>query len=311
MPKVSVIIPTFNHASLVGATLESVFAQNLKDFEVIVVNDGSEDETAEVLRRHVDAGAIQYLEQPNRGVAAARNRGLAEANGDFIAFLDDDDLWPEDKLEWQLAAIETTEAVMVAGGHVSFQGFKTKVDEPRIERDAFRRLDSKAFFSGNPLASPGQALIRKSALERVGGFNPEIWGVDDLDLWLRLSAQGEVLKSERVALYYRVHSANASHNLSRMADNTERVLLSNLENYAGAERRLYAKAAYRFLMRYAGKKLLWKGAQLFKNGERDKGWAMMCRSFRLFKTRFATDPGLFCQYLVAILKVPLRMNRMR
>ena len=97
MATVSVIIPTYNHVDYVAETLETVFAQTFGDYEVIVVNDGSPDGTAEVLRPSREAGRIRYIEQANAGQAAARNRGLAEARGEFIAFLDDDDLWPPDK----------------------------------------------------------------------------------------------------------------------------------------------------------------------------------------------------------------------
>src|SRR5271170_3450676 len=99
---VSVVIPTYNHRDFVVEALESVFAQTFTDYEVIVVNDGSPDDTAAVLRPYIESGRIRYIEQENRGQAGARNRGLAEARGEFVAYLDDDDLWLRDKLAWQV-----------------------------------------------------------------------------------------------------------------------------------------------------------------------------------------------------------------
>ncbi len=102
-PAVSVIIPAYRHADMICQTLESVFSQTFRDFEVIVVNDGSPDRTAEVVAPFVANGKIRYFSQRNAGQAAARNRGASEARGKFFAFLDDDDVWPPEKLEWQVS----------------------------------------------------------------------------------------------------------------------------------------------------------------------------------------------------------------
>src|SRR3954470_24757434 len=99
-PAVSVVIPTYRHRDYVLRTLDSVFAQTYRDFEVIVVNDGSPDDTNRRIRPLVSAGRIRYIEQANAGQAAARNTGIAHARGRYIALLDDDDLWPADKLAW-------------------------------------------------------------------------------------------------------------------------------------------------------------------------------------------------------------------
>ncbi len=104
MPRVSVVIPTYNRASLIREALESVFAQTFRDFEVIVVDDGSTDGTVELLKEY--EGRIAIIRQENRGAGAARNRGLAEATGEYIAFIDSDDLWMDFKLDLQVAILE-------------------------------------------------------------------------------------------------------------------------------------------------------------------------------------------------------------
>src|SRR5439155_3912895 len=121
MPTVSIIIPTYNHRQYVLETLESVFAQTLADREIIVINDGSPDDTAEVLRPLAASGRIRYIQQANAGPSEARNRGLAEARGRFVAFLDDDDLWPADKLAWQVEALQhAPEAALIYGRYEAF-----------------------------------------------------------------------------------------------------------------------------------------------------------------------------------------------
>ena len=119
---ISVVIPTYNHGPLLLDTLASVFAQTHQDYEVIVVNDGSPDDTAELLRPLVETRRVIYLEQENAGQAAARNRGLQAARGDYIAFLDDDDLWPADKLAWQVRVLdENPESVLVYGRYAQLR----------------------------------------------------------------------------------------------------------------------------------------------------------------------------------------------
>lgn len=222
-PAVSVVVPTYGHADLVEATLESVFAQSFGDLEVVVVNDGSPDDTGERLAPWVEAGRIRYVEQTNAGQGAARNRGLRMARGRYVAFLDDDDLWPPDKLAWQVDALRRDpEAVMVYGYHAKLHpDGRLETDDPipfrpsgRVHRD---------FRLRNWLLSPGQTLMRTAAVRSLDGFDPEIWGSDDWDLYVRLSALGRFVFEPRVALHYRLHEANASRRAVHHARNHMKV----------------------------------------------------------------------------------------
>lgn len=225
-PVVSIVIPTYNHAQFVLATLESVWAQTFADYEVIVVNDGSPDNTAAVLEPLARTGRIRYIEQANGGQARARNTGIGLARGAFIALLDDDDLWPPDKLAWQVAALQddpdaavvygkafpidadgkpsdpTPELALLFGGNVSLP-----------EGDVF-----DSFWTHNHIVSPGQSLIRASFLAKIGGepFDPRIRGCDDWDVWLRLSRDHRFRYQNTVALHYRLHAHNASRDLTAM-----------------------------------------------------------------------------------------------
>lgn len=223
-PRVSVVIPTYGHAHLVEETLASVFAQTYDDFEVVVVNDGSPDDTAERLRPLVERGRIRYVEQANAGQGPARNRGLAEARGKYVAFLDDDDLWPADKLTWQVACLGANpEAVMVYGHHAKLSpDGRLEVDDPIPDRPSG---DVRSDFRlRNWLLSPGQTLMRTADVRAIGGFDEGIWGSDDWDLYVRLSGRGPFLFLPRIALHYRVHDANASRHAVRHARNHLKVV---------------------------------------------------------------------------------------
>ena len=226
MPSVSVIIPTYRHRDYVRETLKSVFAQTFTDYEVIVVNDGSPDDTGEVLAPLVEAARIRYFEQSNQGQAVARNRGLAAARGEFLAFLDDDDLWPTDKLERQVRLLREHSGVVVAYGQVEIIGGGAQSRYPRLDAPSGEVFDS--FVRAGWIRSPGQALIRRTALERIGGFDPDIWGTDDWDLWLRLSRTGEFVYDPALALMYRSHEGNASRHFTRMHLNAMKVLRKHL-----------------------------------------------------------------------------------
>lgn len=228
MPRVSVIIPTYNHRIFVVRSIESALAQTFDDLEVIVVNDGAMDGTADALLPLVESGRIRYIEQNNSGQAKARNRGFQEANGDFIAFLDDDDLWPSDKLKWQVDCLRERPAAVLAFGQVEPFTDEEAIGNPRrsycegekpFAHETFAGSAYQQFRFRNWIVSPGQTLIRASTLRELGGFDPGLWGTDDYDLYIRLSHLGEFVYQPKLALYYRKHGANASKDCERMFQN--------------------------------------------------------------------------------------------
>ena len=214
-PAVSVVIPTYSHRETVGETLDSVFAQTFRDIEVVVVDDGSTDGTAELLRPLAEQGRLRYVRQANAGQSVARNRGLHEARGAFIAFLDDDDLWPPDKLEWQVAALRARpDAVLVYGEprylHPDGRLVERRRREPWPEGDVYPQIRL-----ANWIATPGQTLIRADVLRELGGFDAAIWGADDWELYIRLARRGPFLFRPAVAILYRLHAGNASRQAVR------------------------------------------------------------------------------------------------
>jgi glycosyltransferase involved in cell wall biosynthesis len=213
-PVVSVVIPTYRREDRIEETLASVFAQTFRDFEVIVVNDGSPDNTAARLRPLVDAGRIRYCEQANAGQSAARNRGIELARGEFLALLDDDDLWPADKLAWQVAQLQRHPRAVLCYGYGESFGLEQNYRVPAGAGP--QGIVGDELLRGNPILSPGQTLVRLKTVRELGAFDPAIRGAEDWDLWIRLSQVGELLYEERCSLNYRQAPNSVSQNARKM-----------------------------------------------------------------------------------------------
>jgi glycosyltransferase involved in cell wall biosynthesis len=184
-PRVSVIIPTYNRAGIIAEAVDSVLAQDYKDFELIVVDDGSTDNTSEVMARYGDD--VRVLFQENKGVSAARNRGITEASGKLIAFLDSDDLWLPQKLSTQVeffsqrpdALICQTEEVWLRNGIRINPKHRHKKPSGMIFEPSLKLC----------LVSPSAVMIRRDLLDRTGGFDETLPACEDYDLWLRISCR--------------------------------------------------------------------------------------------------------------------------
>jgi glycosyltransferase involved in cell wall biosynthesis len=184
--RISVIIPTYNRARLLGEALESVFGQEEPAFEILVVDDGSTDETVELLRSHGDR--VRMLRQENRGPAAARNLGIEHARGDYVAFLDSDDVW----FPWTLAVYRSVIErhhlpSLIEAAHVEFD---TADGVPALARSEVREEASRDYLSSTRGGLwPSGTVIRTDALRSVGGFIGHSFNAEDCDLWMRLGVQ--------------------------------------------------------------------------------------------------------------------------
>jgi glycosyltransferase involved in cell wall biosynthesis len=213
MPKVTVVIPVYNGERFIRATLDSVFAQTYQNYEVICVDDGSKDGSAAILKSYAER--IQVIRQENTGQAGARNAGVKKGTGDYVAFLDQDDLWYPSKLDRQVAVLDSNPEAVVAHCDMDW------IDETGnvIERNRVfatrmsvqKGLTMTGLFGWDPCIYPSTTLIRKAAFERVGGFDPEIpWYGEDIDLMIRLREEGLFLFLEETGTQYRKHSSNCS-----------------------------------------------------------------------------------------------------
>jgi glycosyltransferase involved in cell wall biosynthesis len=220
-PGVSVIIPTRDRPQYLLATLASVSAQTYRDVEVIVVTDGSSDATLSILGPIFQPRGVRHVMQAHAGPAAARNHGLAAASGEFIALLDDDDLWPPDKLQWQVAELRGHPEVVLVYGYMESFGTERSYRWPPPDGPAGWVRD--AFLAKNWIRAPGQTLIRASAIRGIGGFDPTLWSADDWDVYLRLAGLGPFIYRHRHALSYRAHHDNLSKQAWRMFRHASRV----------------------------------------------------------------------------------------
>jgi glycosyltransferase involved in cell wall biosynthesis len=272
------VIPTYNHGAFVLHALESVLAQTFSDFEIIVINDGSPDDTAQRLRPLAEAEKIRYIDQPNAGQGMARNRGIALARGEFLALLDDDDLWPPDKLQWQVQALRARPAAVMAYGPMETFGGPPIYRHPGADAPTGRA--KSRFFEQNWIRSPGQTLMRLKAFGDAGGFDTEIWGCDDWDLWLRLADVGEFIYQDRLALRYRNHAANASKNVSRMYRNARKVQRKHLGRWPSAGNVKAWRASSRFIRQFSYNDALRAASTAAEAGHAAKAirlWALAVR----------------------------------
>lgn len=247
MVSVSVVIPTYRHRRFVMQTLDAVFAQTYGDYEVIVINDGSPDDTAELLRPLIESGRIRYVEQSNQGQGAARNRGIEMARGRYIALLDDDDLWPADKLAWQVAAMEADPGLTLVYG--SWHPMNEAGEKlPHNVEDFPSGEVLHKFLEGCWILSPGQTLIRRNVLQQVRGFDETIRNSDDWDLYIRLAQAGRFLYRRDPALLYRFHAGNASRNAIFHVQNHLRVMRKHRRLYTPALALRHFRAAAPFFV---------------------------------------------------------------
>ncbi|HYH62915.1 MAG TPA: glycosyltransferase family A protein [Solirubrobacterales bacterium] len=201
---VSVVIPTRNRWTLLSRALASVLAQEGVALEVLVVDDGSTDATAD-LGAEADERITYLRNDPALGVARARNRGIQEARGKWVAFLDDDDFWAPTKLRSQLLACAAEGAVFSYTGLVSVDPTlsRRKVSLPARSAGLERRL-----LAMNAIGSPSSVMVQRSVLEEVGGFDPAFSVLADWDLYIRIAASGKGALCEAPLTAYLNHATN-------------------------------------------------------------------------------------------------------
>lgn len=245
MSTVSVVVPTFNRACLVLEAIQSVLAQGYLDYEIIVVDDGSTDDTAIVLQPLSEQGVIRYIYQQNQGESAARNRGIVEASGRYIAFLDSDDLFEPDKLEIQVKYLKAhPEVGLVHSGFIKFDNDGNDLGY----RDP-------SWFSGmiypqilsywTTLMAVDTVLIPKIVFDTVGLFNESLRIGPDLDMWRRIARNYPFGFINKSLARVRVHAGNISGNKLRLTQG----LLMYLERAFDDDPKLSARFRKRTLSR--------------------------------------------------------------
>ena len=229
-PAVSVIIPAYNEAATIGAAIDSVIAQHFTDFELLVIDDGSTDRTAEIAREHADhRTAIHSF--ANQGLAASRNRGIRKARGRYIAFLDADDLWLPDKLARQHRILsEQQDAALVYSWTdcISEQGeFLRHGSHVCCAGHVYDRLLSRNFLDNG-----SSAMVRARIFDDIGLFNEDYPAGEDWDMWLRIAWRYPLACSPHPDVLYRVRQTSMMSNVDRQFECMTTILATGLERMA-------------------------------------------------------------------------------
>jgi glycosyltransferase involved in cell wall biosynthesis len=241
-PTVSVIIPTYNRAQWIGASIQSVLDQTYTDYEIIVVDDGSTDDTAEVIRAFTDR--VRYFYQENGGSAAARNRGLQEARGEYIAFLDSDDLFLPEKLHKQVEYLQHNPHIgMVYSAYTNIDHNHNELGI--IPAQYTGHIYRQMLFHCNIQTS--SVMIRRQVIETVGLFDIALPMAQDVDYWIRVARHFEIGAITEPLAYVRLHPDNKPRDPEKILNYFLYIAEKNLADDTGPifHRRVYASIYYR------------------------------------------------------------------
>jgi glycosyltransferase involved in cell wall biosynthesis len=261
-PLVSVVIPCYNSARYLSETIESALAQSYPRIEIIVVDDGSRDETAKIARSY----GVRYIYQENRGISAARNKGILHSRGKYVLFLDDDDRLLPNAVETGVSLLEEHPECALAVGEHRYIG----PDGQPIgysNKQASGRDHYLMLLENNFIETPCSALHRRSDLALTGGFDESLHGAEDHEFYLRTARQSTWVAHETPVAEYRLHDSSASRNTKRMLLTSYRVLQMELPHLRADRKKLRSyRRGVRFVERQYGRRLT---RELIGNGSLD------------------------------------------
>ncbi|MFA5000607.1 MAG: glycosyltransferase family 2 protein [Candidatus Paceibacterota bacterium] len=241
--KVSVNIITYNRANFIAQTIESVLAQSFTHWEIIIVDDGSTDQTEEIVKKYLTDARIRYFKnERNLGICASRNRALQESRGKYVAILDSDDIWNSpDKLKKQIDFLDDHPNYVAVGTGVIV------IDQNNQERKRYLNPEQDGqirvqILAKNPFAH-SSILYRRDIARSVNGYHPNLNGIEDYDLWLKLGQKGKLHNLPSYDLNYRQHGSNIS-NTDRL-----RLMMENL-NLVKKYREFYPGFSYALIRRF-------------------------------------------------------------
>lgn len=222
MPKVSVVIPAYNAMAYLPETVESVLRQTFTDYEVLIVDDGSSDQILSWVSQVTDP-RVKLISQQNQGVSVARNTGIAQAQGEYVAFLDADDLWEPTKLEKQVRCLEDNPAVGLVytwTALIDQWGKPTsRVWISHIEGNVWEQIVVEDMISNG--SSP---MVRRSCFETAGVFDPNLISSEDRDMWTRIAARYPFAVVKEILTFYRRHPGNTTNKRQKMIQDLRQVI---------------------------------------------------------------------------------------
>ncbi len=230
MPKVSIIIPTYNRAKLVTYAIESVLNQTYKNYEIIVVDDGSTDNTRELISKYGDK--VKYFYKTNSGQGSARNFGIEKSVGEYIAFLDSDDLWLPERLKMGVVILEANKDV----GLVYSNSYRL-VDGKRMQRtyfDDYRPYNGFVFkqLFYQDFIPTTSVILRKQCFTKVGLFDGGLSPCEDYDMWLRISSCFQLEYIDKALVFHRRHSGNLISDIVALLKMQKKVLEKTYLRYS-------------------------------------------------------------------------------
>jgi glycosyltransferase involved in cell wall biosynthesis len=250
MSKVSITLTTFNGATrgYLGFAIESILNQTYKEFELLIVDDGSSDNTKEYCEKYLSDDRVKYIYQENKGLAGARNAGIENSQGKYICFLDDDDVWKKEKLQKQVEFFEQNqdagmvytnlELIDEVGNVIGYQRHKAN-------GDIYKEL-----FSENIVDAPSSCMIKKDVFDKVGSFKEWMKSAEDYELWFRIAKEYKIYSINEPLVEYRVHQNKMSTNYSKMEFYGIATLYYTLENDSSIDK---IEAYYKLYEKYSNK----------------------------------------------------------
>lgn len=225
-PLVSVVIPAYNCEDYVAEAIDSVLAQTYGNFEIIVVNDASTDGTAAVLGRYEREEGIRVMTHGhNKGLAAARNTGIRAARGEWITFLDADDVWRPEKIQYHLDILRRhPDLVFISNDGMRFRDGEVPRFPPLPKSPRLRRVGWKELLLGRGPFSGSNATVKRECLEEVGLFDERLRAAEDRDMWIRIARRYGAFQAPGAVHGYRMHGANMSFDPVHMEKNVARML---------------------------------------------------------------------------------------
>ena len=225
-PAVSVVIPAFNAAWCLHKAIDSALAQEFRNFELLVIDDGSTDNTGAVLARYGDA--IQVVRQPNGGLSNARNSGIRESRGEFVAFLDADDWWLPRKLARQVILMRTQPTVGFVSTSARIEDMEGKLLNMWACTTCKGPFLPHLFGANGDVAGSGSAvMVRRALFDQVGGFDESLRSLEDVDMWMRLSAVANYACIDEPLTVVLKRPGSMSRNLDVMREASVRVMTKN------------------------------------------------------------------------------------
>ena len=235
----SVVIPAFNAAQYISRAIESALAQTMTPNDIVIVDDGSTDHTADIVRSY--GSAVRLISQSNQGVSAARNTGVAQTESNYIAFLDADDFWHAEKSEQQLDALDSAPETAF-----SYTALRELNPDGSVQGTSFVQPEKLKGLLRicNPGIPPSCAMVRRTSFQATGGFNTALRGCEDWDLWIRLLRRGGHCALPQPLTNYQLHPGSLSSDAALMFTNFLELLHGSLlDGLEGWQKNLWSRRA--------------------------------------------------------------------